>query len=368
MIIQAFKAAVPRFSNLFSTSLFFDSVRENFPLYFSNNFYMSSDSDALFIYQYQGQDRTYTGLIAGTDTSDYIKGSVVKHEGTLVAKEKKQRKLALERRAMIKPILLTYPKTDRIDVLLKTYIKEIEPVFNIEFREAQHTFWKIGSTEWINKFTTAFAEDVPKAYIADGHHRAATVAKMHEETQNPCFSNIFSIYVSFEEVEVSNWNRIIHGLNGLSPLGVIAEFSKFFDIERIPQALQPTEVRTLAMYLNKEWFKLNWRPWVIEKYNNKSIEQRFDISIFNTEIGQGILGIGDVRSDERIENVESRKGLKKVEQIINNTKEKNAIGFIFSPIALEDMISVTNAGKVMPPKSTYMLPRMANGMLICPLQ
>jgi uncharacterized protein (DUF1015 family) len=111
---------------------------------------------------------------------------------------------------------------------------------------------------------------------------------------------------------------------------------------------------------------LKWKDTVIQKYGQLPKEERFDISIFNKEVGQMILGIGDVRTDKRIENIESSKGFDGLEKLVGKT-DSESVGFIFSPIELQDMIDVADAGRVMPPKSTYMKPRINNGMIVYPL-
>jgi uncharacterized protein (DUF1015 family) len=365
MVIKPFKSAIPKLSSLFSYELFFQSVKENYPEYRDNGFYECDEDKALFIYRYEGKERSYTGLLACTDTNDYKGGAVVRHEGTLVNKETRQRKLLKERNAMIKPILLTYPKTQNIQTLQYNYTRHFSPFYSIDAKDAKHTVWKIKEKVWIKQFVDAFEKDVPKAYIADGHHRAATVANMFKKTGEEAFNKIFSIYLSYDDVEVSNWNRVITGLNGLSNLSLMADLSRFFNIRRLRIPYQPRFVHTIVMYLNEEWFELKWKLEIVQQYERLPLEQRFDISIFNNEIAQGILGIGNIREDKRIINIESKKGFEGLTKAVNNA-EKESVGFIFSPIDLKDMISVTNSGATMPPKSTYMLPRMMNGFVVYP--
>ncbi len=365
MTIKPFKSAVPKLSSLFSYELFFQSVKENYPEYRDNGFYECDDKEALFIYRYESKERSYTGLLTCTDTEDYKKGTIVKHEGTLVAKEEQQANLIQERNAMIKPILLTYPKTQNINNRLTNYTRHFSPFFSIDAKDAKHTVWKIQEESWINQLVTAFKNDVPKAYIADGHHRAATISNLYKTTKNPAFSKIYTIYLSYQDVEVSNWNRAIIGLNGLSEVSLMADLSRFFHIRRLRIPYQPKYVNTQVVYLGGEWYEMKWKNKILNKYKSLPLEMRFDISIFNKEIAQGILGIGDVRTDNRIENVESSKGFEGLTKIVDSASEKS-IGFIFSPIALAEMIKVTNAGATMPPKSTYMLPRMMNGFVVYP--
>lgn len=365
MVIKPFKSAVPKLSSLFSYELFFQSVKEYYSEYRDNGFYEHDDEEALFIYRYESDERSYTGLLACTDTNDYKNGAVVRHEGTLVDKEARQKKLLKERSAMIKPILLTYPKSQNIKTLQFNYTRHFSPFYSLDAKDAKHTVWKIQEKSWIQQFVEAFQKDVPKAYIADGHHRAATVANLFQKDGKEVYNKIYSIYLSYEDVEVSNWNRTIVGLNDLTELSLMAELSKFYNIRRLRIPYQPRYVRTIVMYLGGEWFELKWKPEIIEKYEQQPLEHQFDISIFNKEIAKGILGIGDVRTDKRIINIEGKKSFEGLSKSVHQ-QEVASVGFIFSPIDLKDMISVTNSGATMPPKSTYMLPRMMNGFVVYP--
>jgi uncharacterized protein (DUF1015 family) len=365
MIIKPFQSAIPRFSFLFSTDLFFDSVKENFPTYFKD-FYEKATESSLFIYKYNTGDETKIGLVACTDTSDYDNENIIKHEDTLVEKEEKQRRLASERQAMIKPVLLTHPNTTSLPSIYQQIISNDSPVIDVNYKDIQHTFWAVTDKVLIQTIVGIFKNEIPKSYIADGHHRASTIANLYKETKNPFYESIFSVYFPFDQIDVSNWNRVIRELNGLSPLQLLTALTNLFDIKSLSEAYQPTEVGTLVMYLSGEWFELKWKDTVIQKYGQLPKEERFDISIFNKEVGQMILGIGDVRTDKRIENIESSKGFDGLEKLVGKT-DSESVGFIFSPIELQDMIDVADAGRVMPPKSTYMKPRINNGMIVYPL-
>lgn len=365
MIIKPFQFAIPRFSFLFSTDLFFDSVKERFPTYFED-YYEKTTEPSLFIYQHSTDDNSKIGLVTCTDTRDYEEGNIIKHEDTLIEKEAKQRRLAHERQAMIKPVLLTHPNITTLDSIYQQVISNSAPVIDVNYKNAQHQFWAISDEVTIQRILDIFKNEIPKSYIADGHHRAATVTHLYQETQNPSYQNIFSVYFPFEQIDISNWNRVIRDLNDLSPLKLLTALTNLFDIKALEKPYQPTSVGTLVMYLSGEWFELKWKNVVIEKYSKLPKEERFDISIFNKEVGQNILGIGDVRTDKRIENIESSKGFDGLEKLVGKT-DSESVGFIFSPIELQDMIDVADAGRIMPPKSTYMKPRINNGMIVHPL-
>lgn len=365
MIIQPFKSTIPKLSHLFSQELFFESVKEQFPVYQKDGFYIKEEEEAFYIYNSRSETRHFTGLIAGTSTMDYQDQHIVKHENTLVVKEEKQERLLRERQALIKPILLTYPNSDRIEALQESYMEQFEKYYELSYKSAIHTFWKVTDQHWINQFKKAFSK-IPKAYIADGHHRASALANVYQKTRNPFYSHLFSIYLPFKSIEISNWNRVIVGLNGYSKLGLMAKLSHFFNITPIEKPHQPVVLNELVMVLGKEWFKMTWRKTVLKKYKSLPLEDRFDISIFNKEIAQEILGIGDIRTDNRIIPIEGDRSFAGLQKLIRNANEES-VGFVFSPLNLTDIINVAKKESVMPPKSTFVLPRMINGMLTYPL-
>ncbi len=365
MIIQPFKSAIPKLSHLFSQELFFESVKEQFPLYQKNGFYIKEKEAAFFIYDCQNDKRHFTGLIAGTSTADYQNGHIVKHENTLVIKEQKQERLARERQALIKPVLLTYPNSGHIEALQQDYITQFEQYYELSYKNAIHRFWKVTDPIWVSKFQEAFSK-IPKAYIGDGHHRASTIAKIYQKTKNPFYNNLFSIYLPFESIKISNWNRVIAGLNGYSKLGLMAKLANFFQITPIETPYQPVIANELVMILGKQWFKMTWRKAILKKYKSLPVETQFDISIFNKEIAQGILGIGDIRTDTRIIPVEGDRSFPGLQKALRNANQES-VGFVFSSLDLTDIINVAKKGSVMPPKSTFVIPRMINGMLAYPL-
>lgn len=353
---------MPRLSHLFSKELFFESVKHNFAAYYENEFFIRYNEEAIFIYEHQSETLNYTGIIVGTDINDYQNGLVIKHENTLVPKVDKQLELLHKRKALIKPIVLAHPPHPQLDQLIEQYKEQYQASFSVNHKKEQHTFWRIENGTWLNRFQQLF-EQVDKAYICDGHHRSATVEHLYHTTQKDLYRTLFSIYLPFDQVKVSNWNRVIFDFGGRSALSLLAALSQYFEIKSIVKPYQPHQPREMVMYLQKEWFQLKWRNAILEPYQEASHQQQLDISIFNKEIVNGLLNIQDVRSDKRIEHIESAKGFDGLAKLADSQSEEG-IGFIFSALELEDMIKVTEAGDIMPPKSTYMLPRMLNGVLI----
>lgn len=365
MNIKAFKAALPKVEKLFSISLFFENVKEDFKEYSHRGFYQFLETEQLFIYEYKDEERSYTGMICTTDIQDYLNNTIVKHEDTLIEKEEKQIKLALERSALIKPVLLTYPNASNIQSVLLNYKESNQPIYSTFYKRGQHTFWGISDRKIIDELIELFKTEIPKAYIADGHHRSAATAALYQKTKSEQYRQMMTIYLSDTEMKVSNWNRVITGIENYTELGLMAMLSNCFNMTPLVEPFQPEEPRTLVMLMKKQWFKLTWKEEILNKYENLPLEQQFDISIFNEEVANKLLGITNVRSDKRLDHLDSRKGFEGIKKAVQRG-EGTSIGFIFSPLKLSDLFDVANRDKIMPPKSTFMLPRMQNGMLVYP--
>ena len=368
MNIKPFKAALPKINKLFSIPLFFENVKNDFAEYRDRGFYEFPNQEQLFIYEYKDNERSYTGLICATDINDYIDGTILKHEDTLVEKDEKQIKLIDERSAIIKPITLTYRTSDEIQGFLSDYKISNKPTYTTSFKQGNHTIWSIHQPNIIKKFIKQFKNKITKAYIADGHHRSMAIARKYLESGKlQKYQYLHSIYLAEAEMKVSNWNRVITGIQKYTSIEFIAMLSHYFTITPIDEPFQPTEPRTLVMNLKRKWFRLDWKKSVLKRYQELPLEKQFDISIFNKEIVNNLLGIEDIRADNRLEHLDSRKGFESVAKFVHKSDELSA-GFIFSPLRLSDLFNVADRNEIMPPKSTFMLPRMQNGMLVAPIQ
>jgi uncharacterized protein (DUF1015 family) len=368
MNIKPFKAGLPKIDQLFSISLFFENVKNDYVKYRDRGFYSFTDKEELFIYEYKDAERSYTGLICSTDVNDYLDGTILKHEDTLTEKEEKQIALAIERQATIKPILLMYKPLDDVQQLLSDYKSENQPIYSIKFKEGRHTVWSISGANTIEKLVHHFQHKVTKAYIADGHHRSATNARLYlDSNKDEKYRYLHTIYLADVEMKVSNWNRLITNIEKYSPIEFMAILSHYFDITPIAEPFQPKEPHILVMYLEKKWFQMVWKQSILDKYQDLPLEQRFDISMFNVEIANNVLEIEDVKTDLRLDYMDSIKGFEGIAKAVEKGNSLS-MGFIFSPLALHDLFEVADQNQIMPPKSTFMMPRIYNGMVIAPFE
>ncbi|MEO1624643.1 MAG: DUF1015 family protein [Bacteroidota bacterium] len=194
MRIRPFQAVYPNMDYIASPDSFFDTVKSEYPEYKKSGFFHKAPQEALYVYRIKTSERTYTGLIACADIQDYVDGHIKKHEKTLATKEQQQVHLLLSRNAVVKPVLLTYPRTKSIDKLLSAYIEENKSFYSVRFfqRGDEHTFWAISSGPLIQKIQSLFENKVKTTYIADGHHRSSTMALMYDRTRDELEKDLFS--------------------------------------------------------------------------------------------------------------------------------------------------------------------------------
>ncbi|MCP3928145.1 MAG: DUF1015 domain-containing protein [Bacteroidetes bacterium] len=367
MRIRPFQAVYPHLEYITSPDTFFETIKLEYLEYYESGFYTRDAQDAFYLYQIKDQQRNYIGLVARASIYDYLEGKIKKHENTVPAKEQTQMKLLLRRKVNIKPLLLAYPKSDTIDKWIKAYISANRPFLEVVFEKGQqeHIIWEIKNGKDILDIQTLFRNEVPQVYIADGHHRISTVAIMHkrvmkEKKENP-YESILSGFFAFNQLEIHEFNRVIEGLEEISLTTFMAKISQLFEIEILEKAITPTHKHEIIMYLNREWFRLNWRKEIIDSHT-KDGNRLLDTQLLNEKVLKDILGIKDVRTDARVMYVEGPQGPDEVRKMVN--KNEKRIGFCLYPIEHSDLTAYADKGKVLPPKSTWFEPRLKSGLLL----
>ena len=363
MRIRPFQAIYPNFDIIASIDSFFKTVKYDYRQYEESGFFQKASDDAVYIYQIQTRIGKHRGIVATVDIEDYTEGNILKHEDTLSTKEQSMMNLLLERKAMIKPVLLSYPGKESINTVIEDTINN-NPLYRIRFENNGdvHQVWKITNGQTISKLQKAF-KTVKKTYIADGHHRCSTSARLHSNAHvthpNLNFSQLLSVFFSFDQLIIHDYNRVIEILNEITPTALIAEISKYCDIKRKVKPFRPKRKHELSLFINREWYKLKWKKKVLNKYNKEGIV--LDSSLVNDLIMTRIMKIEDVRSDKRITYIE---GTKKADGIRDACiKNENRIGLGLYPVSIAEFQELSDNGIMLPPKSTWFEPRIKNGMI-----
>ena len=366
MTIRPFQAVYPNTDYIASSDSFFETVKSQFLEYRKTGFFEKTSQESVYIYQIQTKKRTYTGLIACSDINEYIDGNIKKHENTLAAKEQEQMYLLMSRKAVVKPVLLIYPKVKKIDTLIADYIKNKKSFYEIYFDadEQNHVFWEVNNGELIEKIQKLFSTKVPVTYIADGHHRCSSTSLLYSRTkkknkENP-YQNLLSAFFPIEELEIHDYNRIVDGLSEISGTQFMAKLSQLFEIEILEKESKPKQKHEITMFLNKEWFSLKWKTSILKKYKKENIV--LDAKLLDIEVLKNILGIKDVKTDTRIKYLEGPRSLAELKS--KTLKVETRVAFCLYPTEMSDLISTADADGIMPPKSTWFEPRLKNGLIV----
>ena len=366
MHLFPFKAIYLNLDLVASPDTFSEKVKLEYLTYKEHGFFSSCKNESLYIYRIIDPIRNYTGIVACASMQDYLDGKIKKHENTLPTKEQHQTSLLLNRKAVVKPILLTYPTVSAIQEFSNDFIESHEPFLEIPFEldNQTHQFWRVTAPDQIQTLKAFFEEHVHSAYIADGHHRMASMAHLYEgtkggETNSPYKHQLCAFFPS-SELDILDYNRVVEGLDDISLTTFMAHISQIMDIEVLLKPSRPREKHEMVMFINKEWFRLRWRKRLMESFQGDEV--LLDVQLLNELILENILDISDVRTDDRVKYIDGRKGIRGVSERVD--KNSNRVGFFLYPVAMNDFMRIADEGNILPPKSTYFEPRIRNGVLI----
>lgn len=361
--LKPFQAVYPNFDLIASADSFFGTVKYDYRDFEKSGFFNKTEGEAIYIYSIVSPNRRHKGVVASVDINDYMDGGILRHENTLSTKEQSMTNLLLNRKAMIKPVLLTYPKKDSVDQLIEEF-SQGKPLYQVHFDEdnEDHKIWKVDAPEDIERVIKAFGK-IKKTYIADGHHRCSTSAMLYKSKNakklNLDFSTLLCTFLSFDQLVIHDYNRVLNVLDDISPLTFMAELSEYCYVKKMDEPFNPTQKHELSMFLEREWFRIRWRKKVLKEYKNDPVV--LDATILTDVVVKKILKIKDVRSDKRIKYV---SGVEGADGFVDAClKKRTNIGFGLFPVEIEEIKKLSDMGQVLPPKSTWFEPRMKNGLI-----
>ena len=307
------------------------------------------------------------GIIAGASTLDYQNNVIKKHENTLERKEIMFKQYLKTVGFNAEPVLLTYPDNDQLkEIIDSVMLSRSEYEFTTTYRDT-HYVWNVDDKKVIQKVEAIFSK-MNKLYIADGHHRSASSSLLakHLKNENPDHTgeepyNFFMSYLIPEsELQIYEFNRLIKDLNGLSKEEFLISIDEFFRIKnRGNNYYKPSKKHHFSMYLDGEYYSLYLRK---EEYEIKNSLDTLDVQILFDTILKPILGINDLRNDNRIEYPHSKTDLAYIKSMIDSNEF--AVGFSLLPITTQELKNVADEGLTMPPKSTFIEPKLRSGITI----
>jgi uncharacterized protein (DUF1015 family) len=323
------------------------------------------DEPSVYVYQLRMGGHTQTGLAACFSLDDYDRDVIKKHERTRRDKEDDRTRHMIALGAQTGPVFLTYRAQAEVNDVVR-HASGGAPLLEFEAVDGvRHTFWRVGGADR-DALVAAFAR-IPALYIADGHHRAASAARARNEMRErgltgtalgdgADWSTFLAVAFPHDQVQILPYNRAVKDLGGLSPGEFMNAIRERFDEH--PGPASPAARGDISMYFDGAWHRLRSRAAADPGDAIGSL----DVSVLQEQLLAPILEIADVRTDKRIEFVGGKRGPGEIERLV--TSAKAAVGFSLYPVSVSDLMAVSDAGSIMPPKSTWFEPKLRDGLLI----
>ncbi len=340
----------------------YEKAKENLDAFVRKEILFREHKPCYYIYQLIMNGRSQTGLVCGSTVDDYENDIIKKHEFTRPEKEQDRINHIKTSGAQTGNVFLAYRNIEEIDKQIENWKKMHEPVYDfVAVDKIEHTIWVVNDDKVINNISRLFAAEVPFTYIADGHHRAASAAKVRKALGNSATegANYFltTLFPS-NQLHIMDYNRVVKDLNGLTPADFVKELQKDFDCELVGKTVfQPKTLHSFGMYLEGNWYKLTAKK---DSYTNDPIGV-LDVTILSEKVLDKLLGIKDQRTDKRIDFVGGIRGLQELEKRVKSGEMK--VAFSLYPVSLTQLFDIADSGNIMPPKSTWFEPKLRDGLL-----
>lgn len=310
-----------------------------------------------YVYRLTRRGHVQTGLAAVASLADYATNRIRKHEHTTPAKEDDRVRQIEAVNAQTGPVMMGYPAAPHIDAMLADAATAAAAIDMSADDGVRHQLWVVADDAKIGSLTRA-VDALPALYIADGHHRSAAAARVAQSRGGEGSHSYFlSVLFPHHEMTILDYNRVLRDLNGRSPEALLAELRKGYAVEASGQPVQPAAAGELGMYLAGRWYRLAL---------NKAAPSgdpigRLPITLLTRNIIEPLFGVTDPRTDKRIDFVGGGRGVAELERRV--TSGDMAVAFALYPTQMNDLMAVADAGGIMPPKSTWFEPKLADGVV-----
>ena len=345
------------------TDLYSDKVYEqaktNLKKLIAEKVLFQDDKPCYYIYELQWKGRTQTGLVCISSVEDYFSDVIKKHEFTRPEKEQDRITHMRTTRAQTGNVFLACKDIKELDDIFKHWTDQNIADYNFTADDGvQHTIWVVNATATIDTITNLFKEKVPFTYIADGHHRAASAAKVSKELPESEAAQYFLTTIfPANQLAILDYNRVAKDLNGLSDEDFLKKVEESFVVAKSSNAVSPTQLHQFGMYLTGQWYTLQAKD---QTYTNDPIGV-LDVTILQNNVLSKILNIQDPRTDKRIDFVGGIRGVSELEKRVNSGDMK--VAFSLHPVSIQQLFDIADSGNVMPPKSTWFEPKLRDGLL-----
>lgn len=342
-------------------------VKNRFKSFVKEKVFKRDENPAYYVYRQMKEGNTYTGIIACTSIDDYLNGVIKIHEQTITQREEKLKDYLEVCEFNAEPVLFCYPNDHIIDEITSKIVSE-RPEYDFTTTDkVRHTLWIINDKKTVRAVAERF-ETIPSIYIADGHHRSASSAllgKIKRSTKKSytgeeTFNFYLGVFFPESQLKIYDYNRVVKDLNGLSVDELIHRVKEKFVVTKIDSNdFKPTQKHELSMYVDKAWYSLKAKE---NTYNPKDPVGSLDAAILTEHILSPIFDIHDLKTDKRIGFVPGIRGSKELKKQVDEGKAEVAFGLY--PVTMEQLKWIADTNHIMPPKSTWVEPKMRSGLVI----
>jgi uncharacterized protein (DUF1015 family) len=339
----------------------FKLVKEKFQQFISDGILKKDAVESFYIYQKKNQLNTFTGIIGASSVEDYLNNKIKKHEQTLTKREKMFRNYLDITGFNAEPVLLAHEPNKEIKSILDKYTSTRSEYEFTTTNKSLHKLWIVDDVSDIKMITNAF-EKIENIYIADGHHRCASSALFYKDKKSELSSYFMSYLVDENQLNILNFNRLVKHLNGLRASELLEKIKKKYTLTYKKEShYSPTLNDEISMYLEGKWYSL-----IANKQKYSSTAESLDPSILSKNILKPLLNILDERTDQNISFLEGTIPLSVIKAKVDSGEY--AVGFILKPISITSIKKVADNNEIMPPKSTYIQPKLRSGLTIYPIE
>ncbi len=345
--------------------------KANFNDLITKGVFIQDSAPMYYIYRLTMNGRTQTGLVGCCFFEEYFEGIIKKHELTRTAKENDRVNHVECLNANAEPVFFSYRGNDLINNLVANEVGN-DPLYNFLTDDGvRHELWSVVNPDTLNSIETAF-ENVSYLYVADGHHRTAAAARIgkkrkdnnQEHTGSEEYNYFLAVLFPEDQLKIFDYNRVVKDLNGLSASEFLHKLEDSFIVSKIEDdIIQPRAMREFSLYLDDSWYRLVAKDGC---WDTNDPVGDLDVTILSEKVLDPLLGIVDLRKDERIDFVGGIRGLKELERRVDSGEMKAA--FALFAVTMDQLLNIADADKIMPPKTTWFEPKLRSGLFVHDLE
>lgn len=333
----------------------YEKVKDKFNEFLANGYFVQEQDPVMYVYQQRFNDRSYTGIVAGASAKDYEDGIIKKHEDTLEKREEVFTEYLRVCGFNAEPVLLAHPAHEGLKDIIKKIIENQPEIFLQSGDGTLHNLWKISEENTIKAIQQCFSE-MSSIYISDGHHRTASSHRLYQQTGEEF---VLSYFISENEVDIYDFNRVIKNLNGLDKEQFLEKLSENFAITRESKPLtKPIKKGNFSLYIDNEFYTLSFKL----DYLSFPTQKQLDAQILTDYILSPILGIHNLKNDDNIDFISGKHGLTSLKKAVDSGEFR--LGVCLYPVSYDELTKIADNNLSMPPKSTWIEPKLRTGLTI----